>query len=40
MSIVVAIANVIVNVENVLDLSGFHPMFIYIPFKVQMFFTF
>jgi hypothetical protein len=37
---IVAIANVVVNVENVLDLNGHHPIFIYIPFKVQMFFTF
>jgi hypothetical protein len=40
MSLVASIANVVVNVENVLDMSGFHPIFIYIPFKVQMFFTF
>jgi hypothetical protein len=37
---IVAIANVVVNVENVLDLNGLHPIFIYIPFKVQMFFIF
>jgi hypothetical protein len=40
MSLVVAIANFVINVENVLDWSGFHSIFIYIPFKVQMFFTF
>jgi hypothetical protein len=31
---IVAIANVVANVENVSDLSGFHPIFIYIAFKV------
>jgi len=40
MSLIVAIANVVVNVENVSNFSGFHPIFIYIAFKVQMFFTF
>jgi hypothetical protein len=40
MSPIVVIANVVANVENVSNLNGFYPIFVYIPFKVQMFFTF
>ncbi len=35
----VGVANVVINVENVLDYNGLHPIFTYIPSKVQMFFT-
>jgi hypothetical protein len=35
----VVVANVVINVENVLDYNGLHPIFTYIPSKVQMFFT-